>query len=224
MKSVFITRDLVQDDLLCLALTQQGARVISKSLITLAPVHFENIPTADWVFFYSKNAAKYFYQQTETASVRHLKIGTIGEATANYIERNFGLKCHFIGTGVPDATAIAFKHIAANAVVLFPRAKNSKQSIQLRIEHDIVVKDLIVYDNDVLQGYIPPATDIVVFTSPLNVKSYFQSTFFQNNQWAVAIGQTTATALEQYAVKNIYIADMPSEKGLIRAVLACLSM
>ena len=219
MKKVFITRDLKETDFFKTALEEVGFSVFGQSLIAFSGIDFGLIPDCDWLFFYSKNGVKYFFENIDNQSFIHKKIGTIGESTANFLIQNFGLKADFIGTGEPLQTAKDFLQIAANQTVIFPRAKHSKQSIQQELGNAIIAKDLIVYENQPLSDFEVIDADILVFTSPMNVEAYFNKMVLKPNQKIVSIGNTTAKALKNIGFERFFISETPSEKSLVKAVL-----
>ena len=219
MKRVFITRYLRETDFFKTALEKVGFSVLGKSLIAFSKIDFGVIPNCDWLFFYSKNGVKYFFENIENQPFNNIKIATIGESTAEYLSRNFQIKADFIGTGEPLQTAKAFVQIAANQTILFPRAKHSKQSIQKQLGNTIIAKDLIVYENQPIINFDEIEADILVFTSPMNAMSYFNQMVLKPNQRIISIGNTTAKALELLGFDDVLVAKSPSEKGLVEAVL-----
>jgi uroporphyrinogen-III synthase len=220
LKKVFITRDLKETDFFKTALEKVGFSVFGQSLIAFSKVDFTFVPECDWLFFYSKNGVKYFFESVDNQLVINKKIGTIGESTAAYLVVNFGIKANFIGTGEPLQTAKDFIQIAANKTVIFPHAKYSKQSIQQQLGKNIIAKDLIVYENKMLTGFDIIDADVLVFTSPMNVEAYFNKITLESNQKIISIGNTTAKALELIGFNDFFIAKIPSEKGLVEAILA----
>jgi uroporphyrinogen-III synthase len=219
LKKVFITRDLKEADFFKTALEEVGFSVFGQSLIAFSKIDFGIIPDCDWLFFYSKNGVKYFFENIDNQWVINKKIGTIGASTSDFLMQNFGLKADFVGTGEPLQTAKNFLQIAANQTVIFPRAKQSKQSIQQELGNAIIAKDLVVYENQPLSDFDAIEADILVFTSPMNVEAYFNKMVLKPNQKIVSIGNTTAKALESLDIEGFFIAETPSEKGLVKAVL-----
>jgi len=220
MKIIFITRNLKATDFFKTALEKVGFSVVGNSLIEFSKIEFISIPDCDWLFFYSKNAVSFFLQQLDLTSIQSKKIATIGHSTAEFIINNYNLKVDFIGTGEPLQTAKAFVKIAANQTILFPRAATSKQSIQKQLGNTIIQKDLIVYQNQPKTNFEIIKADILVFTSPMNVQTYFGKTNLKEGQKVIAIGNTTANELLKLGIKNIIIANEPSKKGLIKAILS----
>ena len=78
--------------------------------------------------------------------------------------------------------------------------------------------DLVVYKNAPKSQINIPEVDILVFTSPMNAQVYFQKYALQSTTKTIAIGNTTAKALQTIGVKNIIISKNPSEQSLVEAV------
>ncbi len=218
MKKVFITRNLKETDFFKTALEEVGFSVFGTSLIDFSIVEFQDFPESDWLFFYSKNAVRYFFKQIDLENIKAIKIATIGQSTADFIINHYSLKVDFIGTGEPLQTAKSFVEIAKHQKVLFPRAANSKKSIQKQLGSTIIQKDLIVYQNQPKTEFEIIAADFLVFTSPMNAQTYFGKVALKENQVVIAIGNTTAYELFKLGIKKVKIAKEPSEKGLFEVL------
>lgn len=222
MATVFISRDLQVDSIFKKILTQNGCSIVGRSLIQLQPISFDDVPVADWIFFYSKNAVRFFFQQANRIPTfyRHnYKYATIGAATASAL-RDFYTNPSFVGDGHPNSTANSFlKTYQPTETVIFPRAKHSKQSIQKILRQKIQALDLLVYDNQPTIQVKAQSEDFLVFTSPMNVRAYFARHFLLPHQRIIAIGNTTASELLRLNIVEITIADAPNESALASAVL-----
>ena len=86
------------------------------------------------------------------------------------------------------------------------------------------MKDLVVYKNEIKSNFSIPTCDILAFTSPLNVKAYFQKYALQPKQKVIAIGKTTQKALQTLGIKNIVVAQQPSETGLAQSIIKLLEI
>ena len=146
------------------------------------------------------------------------KFATIGPSTADFLEEHFEHP-NFVGNGVPTVTALSFLKKAKGKKVLFPRAKNSLRSVQQILEKEIEAIDLIVYENVPKTNFDLPDFDYLVFTSPLNAKTYFTKKKYAEGQEVIAIGETTAAALRELGLEKISVAKTATEKGLAEAVL-----
>lgn len=220
MKQVFISRNLTHESVFLQSLQQADFEVIGMSLIEFTPVFFTHLPESDWVFFYSKKAVHYFFTNLRQANREcTAKIAAIGPGTAEALE-DWNVPANFIGTGAPENTAGKFLAVAAAQRVLFPRAAQSRQSIQQILQEKIVPLDLIVYQNTPRTDFELPICDWLVFTSPMNVQAYFRKYKIYPHQQILAIGDTTANALRALGIQQFTIAAHPSEEGLVAAIFA----
>ncbi len=227
MPKIFISRVLKKNSLFLKTLNGSDLEIIGASLIQFSPVYFSLIPKADWLFFYSKNGVKFFFEQVQKESdfqkeIPFRKWGVMGKGTAAALEK-YGVHPDFIGTGNPTSTAQQFQALYPNSSVLFVQAKTSKKSVQLLLGQQIQSKELIVYDNQIKSNFELPYCKILVFTSPLNAKAYYEKHPIDKAQSVIAIGKTTAKALTALGIKKVVIADKPTEKEMAKKVLATVS-
>lgn len=222
---VFISRNLEPDSIFQKKLTAKGFDVQGVSLIHFESIEFSQIRDVDWIFFYSKKGIQFFFEGLKKIdanwqeSMKKYQLATIGEASAAYLEKIYK-KPDFAGNGEPKETATEFLKYAKGKRVLFPQATNSRQSIQKLLSDEITALSLVVYENQAAEGFaIANDFDILVFTSPLNVEIYFKERNYVSGQRIIAIGNTTAEALENVGMERIEIAKEPSEEGLIEIVL-----
>ncbi len=218
--SIFISRALAINSPFGKLLTQQNITITALSLIELKAVSFAAFPRADWLFFYSKNGVKYFFEGLKQP-ISWPPIATIGKGTAAFLAEQYALKADWVGNGNPQEVAKALEPIALNKTVLFVQAQQSKQSVQKLLENKIKARSLVVYDNQIKANFELGYFEILVFTSPLNVQAYFEKYTYQKGQKIVCIGKSTAAKVHSFAIKNYYIAAEPSEKAL---ALLCLEL
>ena len=110
MKKVFISRNLTDDSVFKKLLENAGFQVFGASLIEFSAVPIHKIPKVDWVFFYSKNGVKYFFQGLRKSNIKipeNLKWATIGSETAKALASEFKPP-DFIGKGNGLDTASNF--------------------------------------------------------------------------------------------------------------------
>ncbi len=217
MKKVFISRDLAPGSIFHKTLAINGFDVYGASLVDFSPTPITEVPTAEWVFFYSKNAVAYFISTLGHLASGGIKIAAIGPGTAKVLTEE-GHPPHFVGDGDPERTAAQFLKVAQGSRVLFPRARDSQQSIQRLLADLLCVLDLVVYENVAKQDFDLPPCEVLVFTSPLNARAYF-SKYKWKGERVFAIGNTTATELQSLGVKDCMTADEPSEEALAMLVL-----
>ncbi|MCC6459067.1 MAG: uroporphyrinogen-III synthase [Saprospiraceae bacterium] len=218
-QSVFISRDLSASSDFAGRLRAVGYVVTGFSLVLLRPLPIAKIPPADWLFFASRHAVQFFFEQTPAQAGVSGKIAALGPATAAEIRRYTG-RVDFSGSGDPAATARAFAVVAAGQTVLFPAALHSQKSISQALGNSIRALHLPVYENTALPD--PPLLEqtVLVFTSPLNARAYFARHRLLPGQKLVAIGQTTGEALVALGFSEVKIAGAASELAMADAVLS----
>jgi hydroxymethylbilane synthase len=193
---VFISRELKSNDFLKENLEALGHKLSGTSFIEFKaePFTLEEMQ-CDWVFFSSKNAVKYFFEQINSLSP-NIKIAAVNKGTAFAIQQ-LGYSPAFIGEG-GDLLIIAQDFDAtAGAKVLFAKAKHSRRSIQKSLQQK-EIHEVTVYDNFIKTEIQKREESILVFTSPMNVEAYFNAFSLEKHQRLVAIGSPTEEALKAY--------------------------
>ncbi|MEN0048532.1 MAG: uroporphyrinogen-III synthase [Bacteroidota bacterium] len=219
MKSVFITRNLTVESEFKLILEAAGFQVDGQSLIDFKAVPFREIPNTNWIFFYSKKGVRYFFEGLyKEIDISKSRLACMGKGTKIALEES-GKQADFEGKGTPEEIAADFLKLAKNQSVLFPRARNSRQSIQKILGNHIISYDLIVYINEQKTDCHMSNSNLLVFTSPLNVEAYFHQHELQPHQRIVAIGETTAKALKKLGYCETTVAGQPTEKAMASAVM-----
>lgn len=216
--SVFITRDLREDDFFSRVLRANKYKVSGRAFIEFKPIPFSRIPIADWVFFASKHAVKYFFDQKP--EIGKLKIGAIGKSTAAAI-RSYGKRADFIGYSTNTRlTGKQFASLVKSAPVVFPQAKDSMRTVQQQFVNKSQTRDLAVYETIQKPVEDTPDADIMLFTSPSNVESFFEKKKLQPDQKIIAMGDATAHTLKQMGVKSVYLVPSFDEVGLLQAIFS----
>ncbi len=216
--SVFITRDVRDDDFFSRALKASGYKVSGKAFIEFKPIAFGRPHTADWIFFSSKHAVKYFFEHKP--DVMKSKIGVMGKATAAAV-RQYGHRADFIGYSTDTRlTGKQFASLVKSGSVLFPQAKDSMRTVQQQFVNKYQVRDLVVYET--LQKPVDdtPDADIMLFTSPSNVEAFFEKKELNPKQKIIAMGDATAHVLKQGGVASIYLVPSFDEIGLLQAIFS----
>lgn len=217
---VFISRDLKEDSVFLEHLQAAGFEVIGESLVIFKNIPFSTLPNCDWIFFYSKQAVYYFFENIRRANLNlEAKLAVFGKGTAKALEKEL-YRADFTGIGKPEETAAYFEMFAKGQKVLFPRALHSKKSVQQLLQNKIEAIDLVVYENVARTDFEIPECEWLVFTSPLNATAYFQKQELKNGQKIVAIGKTTAAALQQLHIHSVQVAEEPSELALAQVIRA----
>ncbi|HMQ50013.1 MAG TPA: uroporphyrinogen-III synthase [Saprospiraceae bacterium] len=214
-QGIFISRELSREGVLYQGLIEQGFVICDQSLIEFTGLPFDVIPKADWVFFYSSRAVQYFFNSYQ-GDKNDYKWAAMGEGTAKALQE-LGIQAHFTGDGHPQNVAAAFVQVAENQVVLFPRARQSKQSVQQLLAGRIQDVAMIVYENRAKKDFYLPECKILVFTSPLNVDAYFGKYTLTRHQKIVAIGHTTASSIRRLGYE-VTVAAAATEAALLESI------
>ena len=89
---VYITRNIKETDFFKTTLEKVGFAVFGESLIEFSAVDFNLNLDVDWLFFYSKNGVRFFFNQlnnNQLEIIKNKKIGTIGSGTAQFLAENY---------------------------------------------------------------------------------------------------------------------------------------
>ena len=140
------------------------------------------------------------------------KFGAIGEATAFALQQHCNIS--FKGVGNTQHVAKTFKKIIGNQTVLFPISNKSLRTVQKELLASQVY-EIEVYRTELNESITIPNTDIIIFTSPSNVEAYFRRNNIHPTQQVIAIGHTTANALQKKGINQISIPWQSSELALV---------
>lgn len=226
MPSVFISRSLPENSQFREKLVAFGSIIIQdEPLIDLKLIPFSAIEPCDWIFFSSKNAVSFFFQQIKSLAIKiptTVKWGAIGLATAKEL-LNYQITADFSGNGNPEVVGISFSTLVTGKKVLFPSAKNSRESIQQFIKNEASeIINLSIYDNSPKSDFDIALSDMYVFTSPLNVIA-FSKKYDLSDKNCLGIGETTAEQLKLSGALNILISPFSTEESMAQTVIDFLS-
>lgn len=217
-QKIFITKTFKENDYLASALKRLKFEVEGKSLIEFKQIRIKELPKTEWIFFSSKHAVRYFFNQNPV--LENVKFGCIGTSTSAEL-RAFNRRADFIGQST-DIKLVGkqFSCKVGNARVLFPIARGSMQSIQWQMVKRDNVINLEVYATLKHSVEISSENEIVIFTSPSNVEAYFEKNTIHPHQKIIAMGESTGKALEKLKFKKYTLPKSFDDLGLLQAVLA----
>ncbi len=98
---------------------------------------------------------------------------------------------------------------------LFPVSNISKRTIQKYFPNQAKTHDLIVYNTIEKNDFRDPKADVLIFTSPSNVRAYFSKLALKEGQRVVSIGPTTEKELQKFGIKNYKLPKSTGELGII---------
>lgn len=200
-RSVFISSNGNADSPFIKLLTAKGFNVQAKSLLNIQPVKINSVPSADWLFFTSKNGVQNFFSQVKNINY---KIAAVGEETATCI-KSLGYAVDFTGYGDNREIAATFLRHAAGSSVLFPQAETSADKLFNLIGREKTVIKLVVYKNEIISEFEINAPDILVFTSPMNVDAYLHKYEITEGIHIIAIGNTTKEYLHSKGIQHVMV-------------------
>lgn len=216
-KSVLITRDLKEDSFFKNVLEGNGYTVHGVSFIETKKVLIANIPQTDWVFFASGNAVDFFFEQNPSLKPK-TKFGVIGKSTEEVLKKH-GKNAAFVGK-TNDTKIIAQKFAKTVGIesVLFPQAKGGLRTVQQQFADAEKLNDLVVYETVKKENSNLPKAEVLVFTSPSNVESFFEKEKISAAQKVIAIGKSTEKKLKEFGVESCILPASFDEVGLTEAV------
>ncbi len=222
MPRLFISRELNSSSIFREMLsTIEYLTIHDEPLIELIPIPFSHIEPCDWIFFTSKNAVSFFFQQIKLIKLKvpsEIKWGAIGLGTSKELLKN-QINADFSGNGHPENVGLGFLPFSKNKVILFPSAKNSRESIQKIVKQNALnIITMPIYNNLPKQNFHIEESDLYIFTSPLNVISFSQKYLLKNKN-CLAIGNATASELQNSGVVNILKSPFPTEESLAQTTL-----
>ncbi len=215
--SVLITRDLKDDSFFKNVLEGNGYKVNGISFIETKKVAIQNVPQTDWIFFASSSAVGHFFEQNAELKPK-IKFGVIGKSTEQELKKH-NKNAAFVGS-IPDTKVVGkkFAKTVGEETVLFPQAKGGLRTIQQQFEDAGKLTDLVVYETVKKENAKMPKAEILVFTSPSNVESYFEKGKVSDKQKVIAIGKSTEKKLQELGVENCILPASFDEVGLAEAV------
>jgi hydroxymethylbilane synthase len=220
-KSVFISRELTEDSYFYKAISKHKITLDARSLIKINPVldELDASLTADvdWVFFSSRNGIEHFFKLNPLVSEK-IKFAVVGRGSEETLKKY--VKADYSGEeeGI-DMVKVGkeFAEIAKGQTVLFPRAKGSLLTIRKELTEDTQVIDLPIYETIAIENVPKSNADVLVFTSPSNVRAYFDQHSLDAGQRVISIGYSTGEALQEFGVEYS-LPHSPDEIGLAEAV------
>ncbi|MEM6770505.1 MAG: uroporphyrinogen-III synthase [Bacteroidota bacterium] len=214
MQTLFITRNLETGSPIIDWGQRNGWTIIDQSLLRFEPVRFWLPKPCAWWFFYSPRAVEFAANKLALCAMPLPKLAAMGPGTANALQsHDYGLSASFVGNGSPEDVANDFGRFAAGERVFFPRARQSRKTVQTLLENIVEVHDAVCYNNLPVDDPAFVHAGVYVFTSPLNVRTYLSAHPLPADSRIIAIGPSTAQALASFGVRA-EIAEESSERGI----------
>jgi uroporphyrinogen-III synthase len=212
--NLFISRKLSQDSLFH-SCVNQGIDIYDESLIDFTAIPFTK-PETNWIFFYSKKGIDFYFENLDLDTSQNYAV--LGSATASYFNLKTNHFVDFIGNNNGEQIAERLKKTINGDSITFIKAKNSIESVETYFVESDNHKALAIYENrikkvEAIKSMEIPSCDIVVLTSPMNAKAWFDYKSYTNEK-VIAIGKTTAFKIKTIINREVPYCKHPSENAL----------
>ena len=201
-KKILITKKIDNNNILKKIAQRLQWAIIDTPFIQTRPLNISKIPNSDWIFFNSKNAVKYFLENSSINKeiLKNKKIGCIGISTAQFLDQ-YNIRADFIGQSTDiKKIGLEFLKVGQQQSVLFPCSNISNKSIGKIIESHCNVIYFPIYETIEIQEKLDETFDIIVFTSPSNVRSFFKKNTIHEKTKIIAMGESTKNELLQHSI------------------------
>jgi uroporphyrinogen-III synthase len=186
-----------------------------RSCIGLEVYRKDMPPPVDWIFFSSPSGFRLFSEHFGLP--RDTRIAVLGEGTERALE-TMGLTADFIPDSTDPQTAIEqfCKEIGRDDRVLIARSDISLQRFYGQLS-ELQLVDWPFYTNRPTPPTQKFQGDVLIFTSPSNVRAYFSKFQLMPHQRAVGIGGATFKALVELTPGPVRQSKAPTEAEMWKA-------
>lgn len=245
--AVLVTRPRERSEALCFLLEEEGAHVFALPVLELLPptqarplaAAAEQLQRYRWVLFASASAVEALVEAARVAGtldrLKQARLGTVGPATSRAVQ-SFGLEvAHEASRSTGEGL---FEQVESSLQpgdeVLLPAAEAGRVELfEALRERGVAVTRVAAYrteagalDEAVLAAFAAhPGSRAIVFGSPRTAESLVHALGPRANALlcapsrVVAIGPTTAKALESLGFEPTAVASRPTDRDLVEAVV-----
>ena len=242
---VLVTRPRERAEELCFLLEDEGAHVLHVPLLELLPPEdprplmaaAESIHRYKWVVFASASAVEALMEALREAGTTEVlartRLAVVGPRTARAVEGH-GLT---VAAESPGGTGEGLAELMRPALdaedeVLLPAAEEGRRELEDALrEHGARVTRVTAYrsraatlppEAQALLAASPP--DVALFASPRTAESFLEAVGAERLAQArlVAIGPTTASALEHLGLAVAAVAERPTPEALVEATIRAI--
>lgn len=239
---VIVTRPLNAAHHLSNGLRALGADVIAAPLIGIGaiaaqqPEILARLHEFDWIVFSSRHGVRGFRRALEGAgcdvrNLSHARIAAVGPVTARELA-SWGIRPDLVAEPARADVLVQqlMAHKSAPRRVLFPSGTLALETIPAALgSRNVEVVSFTVYETRKLslenrvRTELQRGVDAVLFASPSAVTAFGESEPSIGAARVVCIGPTTAAATAPFGWRNVRVADVHSDDGLLAATVAALS-
>ena len=211
-KKVLITKSIEDVGELQHYAIQNQIELIYHSFLSFEQFQISEIPEVDVLFFSSKRAVDFLLKQ-QIVSAR-VQVACIGSATQHYLE-NRRINVDFVGSNSsrPQEVSKELHRWLNGRTCGLVTAEESQHTIASYLEESLI-SYITPYRTVIHDDKLDSPMDVLVFTSPSNVKGFLQKNEI-HHQKVVAWGKTTEEFLLKNAIQNVYCLNNATEKEVI---------
>jgi uroporphyrinogen-III synthase len=211
-KKVLITKSIEDAGELQHYAIQNQIELIYHSFLSFEQIQISEIPKLEVLFFSSKRAVDFLLKQQIVPIC--VEVACIGSATKHYLEDR-GILVDFVGSNSsrPQEVSKELHRWLNGRICGLVTAEESQRTIASYLDESLI--SYITPYRTVIHDYkLDSPMDVLVFTSPSNVKGYLQKNEI-HHQKVVAWGKTTEAYLLKCGFKNVYCLNNSTEKEVI---------
>lgn len=218
---VLITRKEDSDSVLSLGASVNDFSIIGVPFIE-TKTRFFKAPAVNpnWIFFTSKNGVKSFFDNGGSASLPEgVKWAVSASGTGKALEL-YGVKPNFC-PNYSDTDQMLEEWLALaqpTDVVWYPCASKTIGKMENQLKKKVRLFAFPVYTTTAKPKLISGDMDLLIFTSPSNVKSYLQLNEVPSQSAVLAMGKSTSVELKRQGI-NHDLASGYSSQDLLNDIL-----
>ena len=211
-KKVLITKSIEDAGELLHYAIQNQIELIYHSFLSFEQIQISEIPEVDVLFFSSKRAVDFLLKQ-QIVSAR-VQVACIGSVTQHYLEDR-GILVDFVGSNSsrPQEVSKELHRWLNGRTCGLVTAEESQRTIASYLDESLI-SYITPYRTVIHDDKLDSPMDVLVFTSPSNVKGFLQKNEI-HHQKVVAWGKTTEEFLLKNAIQNVYCLNNATEKEVI---------
>jgi uroporphyrinogen-III synthase len=201
MKTLFVSRELNENDALFQFCESQRWNFIAKSMIRFEAIE-SPLPEnhVEVVFFTSPRSVTFFLGQHKIAKGQ--KIACIGLKTAEFIKKmHYSVDFFAKNDKIPRLAAEELKSWLGTGRVLFPISDRSNKSMQQILSPDCY-DEIIVYKTLLAPIKLDLDPNYILFSSPSNVDAFLELNSINKKQKVFAWGETTQAHLLHFGIES----------------------
>jgi uroporphyrinogen-III synthase len=198
-------------------LSDAGISVLEEDFIETKIKNFELSKVHENLIFTSQNAVQSILQHSKCDELKGKSVFCVGMKTKELLTENGFDVVAYTGYASDLAEIISLIYSSESFTFFSGNLRRDVLPNTLK-ENGITFNEIEVYETIITSKKMTSKQDGILFFSPSGVESYFKLNSIKE-ETCFCIGETTAEALENKKVKNIFIAEKPSVESVITQVI-----